>query len=296
MRIIDQTPFYNENGEISLVDRSKAVLQFGFGWFKEIEAQKTIISVFDKILDKNFTLLRNVTPPGLDARIPFILVGPPGVFVMYITPVTGMFRAKGDQWGTVVGSTYKPIKPNLLTRTDRMAQAIQVYLQRQGYSEITSVEAILLCSDPSVTVDSLRPIIRVVMRDALERFAVSITQARVILSPESVYNIAKRILTPAPQKQAPETPPAEATAPTEEKTEDLYVPSFALPESEPAPADPAALPIQFTPGETEIVAPQPAPSRKKISGRQWIMLIGMFVFWLLIMGVFAFVVARDLLF
>jgi len=296
MRIIDQTPFYNENGQISLVDRGKAMMQFGFGWFKEIEAQNTIIGVFDKILDKNFTLLRNVTPPGLDARIPFILVGPPGVFVMYITPVTGMFRAKGDQWGTVVGSSYKPIKPNLLTRTDRMARAIQVYLQRQGYSEITSVDAILLCSDPSVTVDSLRPIIRVVMRDALERFAVSMTQARVILTPETVYNIAKRIQTPAPQKQEVEPPPAEATEPPAETNEDLYVPAYAQPEAEPAPINTAEAPIQFSPDDAAAVAPQPVLSRKKISARQWILLIGMFVLWLLIMAVFVFVVARDLVF
>jgi hypothetical protein len=52
MKIIDQTPFYKENGELSIVDRGKAIMQFGFGWFKEIEAQKAIIAVFDKILEK----------------------------------------------------------------------------------------------------------------------------------------------------------------------------------------------------------------------------------------------------
>ena len=210
-----------------------------------------------------------------------------------------MFRAKGDQWGTVTGSTYKPIKPNLLTRTERMARAIQVYLQRQGYTEITSVEAVLLCSDPSITVDSLRPIIRVVMRDALERFAVSIAQARVILSPETAYNIVKRILNPAPPpapQQPVETPAAEAAVPAADPAEDPYVPSFALPAAESTAPDSLTPPIQFAPGETFPVAAQPARARKKITRRQWIFLIALFVFWLLIMAAFAFVVAKDLFF
>src|SRR5512141_3100161 len=108
MKIIDQTPFYNENGEVSLVDRGKAMLQFGPGWFKEMDAQKHIMNVFGKVLDKSFTLLRNVTPPELEARIPFILVGPTGVYVMYVTPMKGMFSAKGDEWGSITGGTFKP--------------------------------------------------------------------------------------------------------------------------------------------------------------------------------------------
>ncbi len=247
MRIIDQTPLYNENGELSLIDRGKSIIQFGPGWVKEMEAQKTIVSIFEKVLDKNFTLLRNVTPPDLEARIPFILVGPTGVYVMYVTPVKGMFRAKGDQWGSITGNAYKPEKPNLLIRTERMAQAIQLYLQKQGYSGITTVDAILLCSDPSVTVDSLRPIIRVVMSDALERLAVSIAQGRVIISPETAYNIVKRILNPvAPaSEEQPAEPPA-PEAPAEGEPENPYVPSSALPESEAGQANSRMSPLPFS--------------------------------------------------
>ncbi len=298
MKIIDQTPLYNENGEISMVDRAKAMMQFGPGWFKEMDAQKSIIGIFEKVLDKNFTLLRNVTPAELEARIPFILVGPTGVYVMYVTPLKGMFRARGDEWGSVVGNTYKPEKPNLLTRTQRMAQAIQVFLQRQGYPEITSVEAILLCSDPSVTVDSLRPIIRVVMSDALERLAVSIAQARVILSPESAYNIVKRILNPvssAAQEQPVEAPPAEMPAPASTEPVDPYVPNFALPGAKiPQEAD-VSSPLPYEEPADASAAVAPARSRKKITRKQWVFLIVLFVIWLIIMAIFVFIVSRDLL-
>ena len=296
MKIIDQTPYYKENGELSLVDRIKAIMQFGPGWFKEIEAQKTIMAVFDKMLDKNFNLLRNVIPPGLDARIPFILVGPTGVYVMNVTPLVGMFRAKGDQWGTVTGSTYKPVKPNLLTRTDRMARAIQVFLQRQGYSEIATVEAILLCSDPSVTVDSLRPIIRVIMRDALERFAVSIAQARTQLSPETIHNIIERILNPvvSTPPQPAETDAAAGPIAVDAQAEDPYVPAFALPGSQSTPTDMLIQPSQISGPGAVPAARLPTRPRKGITKKQWLFLIIMFVIWCLIIAVFAFLVTKDL--
>ena len=293
MKIIDQTPFFNnETGEIRFLDRGKAMMKYGAGWIKEVEGQKQVITVLGKVLDRNYTLLRNVTPPVLETSFPFILIGPAGVFVMYVTPLTGMFRAKGDQWGTITGNTFKNEKPNLLTRTERMARAIQVFLQRQGYSAITSVDAILLCSDPSVHVDSIRPIIRVVMRDALERFAISIMQARVVLSPESVQDVIERILNP-PKPAPPQ--PAETLAAAGPETlasaqvEEPYVPAFALPESQ-APAwsnEPALLPIAGTQARSQV------PRRKGLNNKQWAFLIVMFVIWCLLITAFLFLVIKD---
>jgi hypothetical protein len=327
MKIIDHTPFFNnETGEIKFLDRVNAIMKYGTGWIKEVEAQKEIMTVLGSVLDKNYTLLRNITPPDLEASFPFILVGPTGVYVMYVTPLTGMFRAKGDQWGTISGNTFKNETPNLLTRTERMARAIQVYLQRQGYTVITSVEAILLCSDPSGNVDSIRPIIRVVLRDALERFAISITQGRGILSPESVQDIIQRIL--YPPKPAPPKPTEvlEEAAPVLQGYEQVYdssVPTFAIPESqapalsdEPAPLsvtetqvsplnnepnplnfsglqapsldnEPSPLPVP------ETQTPSGTPQGQKLNKKQWAFLIVIFVIWCLLITVFLFLVIRD---
>ena len=238
MKIVDQTPFFKENGDLSLMDRGKAVMQFGSGWFKEIEAQKSIIASLERTLDSKFTLLRNVTPPGLGIMIPLILIGPTGVFVLGVNHLPGLFSARGDQWGAISDGGVKLEKVNLLTRLEKMARTVQLYLQRQGYSDMNGVEAVLLCSDPSTNVDSVRPIIRVVMRDALERFAVSVAQGRVILSPESVFDITNRLLKP------PAPPKTEAVAAV-----------AALPE-EPAHADPASVrPDPQTEPPPEPVAP-----------------------------------------
>jgi hypothetical protein len=251
MKVVDQTPFFNnETGEISLVDRGKAIMKFGLSWIAETEAQRSVMPVLENVLDKNFTLLRNVTLPGLETSIPFILIGPPGVYVLYVTNLNGMLRAKGEQWGTISGNSFKPEKPNLLTRTERMSRAVQVFLQRQKYGDMVGVEAILLCANPGIHVDSLRPIVRVVMRDALERFASSIMQARVLLTPEAVHDIVNRLLAP-PKPAAPKPTNTEMTAveaaaalsaagiPTSSPkpaapAEESHAPAFNLPNAQPA--------------------------------------------------------------
>jgi hypothetical protein len=290
MKIIDQTPFFNhETNGISLIDRGKAIVKYGSSWIKEVEAQNLVISVLDQMLDKNYTLLRNVSPLGLEASIPFILVGPAGVFVMYVTPLTGIYRAKGDQWGTISGNAFKNEKPNLLTRTEHMARAIQVFLQRQGYLELTIVEAILLCSDPSFHVDSIRPIIRVVLRDALERFAISILQARVVLSQESIRDVIERILNP-PQPEAPQpveditTTNPEPLAPA--KIEEPYIPAFAFPESLPISGNSELSPKPINKTQFRLRIPA-------FNKRQLVFLIGLFAVWLMIVIAFLVLVIQD---
>ncbi len=303
MKIIDQTPFYNEKGEISLMDRAKAFMQFGKSWGDEMEAQKSVLLVLEKVLDKNYTLLRNVTPPGVDIPIPFILVGPTGIYVMYVTPLLGMFRAKGDQWGTISSNAFKPDKINLLTRTERMARTIQVYLQRQGYSDLNGVEAVLVCANSGIHVDSLRPIVRVVMRDALERFAVSIMQARVALSPDAVYDVVTRIVTPPALKE--ETPaPAIEESPINAGQEagpgeEAYAPVVPAPAAETAPESWTANLPTFLEEDTQQSVPHqpdqpPFIKRKALSRKQWIFLAIMGVLWFILIAVFIFLVVKDL--
>jgi len=323
MKIIDHTPYFNpDTGKISFLDRVRAIMKFGTPWVKEAEAQNEVIPVLGKVLDRNYTLLRNVAPPGLEANFPCILVGPTGVFVMYVSPITGMFRAKGDQWGTISGNAFKNEKPNLMTRTEHMARAIQIFLQRQGYL-LTSVEAILLCSDLSVHVDSIRPIIRVVMRDALERFAISITQARSVLSPEAVQDIINRILNPpipTPPELIKEPAPVVPEPAPSHQPEAQSAPAFVFPET-PAPA-PETIPdfVPSTENKPEIIPPQETPDLSqapiwsadfsshpgdnsqelslaskgpRLNRSQWAVLLAMFLIWFILVGVFLFVVVRD---
>jgi hypothetical protein len=225
---------------------------------------------------------------------------------MYVTPLLGTFRAKGDQWGTISSNTFKPEKVNLLTRTERMARAVQVYLQRQGYSNITGVEAILLCANPSIHVDSLRPIVRIVMRDALERFVISIAQARLTLSADTVYDIVNRIINPPAPKQetpAPATTTTESTIPAWVEAAaggEASAPSFSSPGSEsafkPGVADQSLFPLGENAGQSlpPTVGQPPAMKRRGFTRKQWFFLVFMALIWIILMAVFIFFVVKDL--
>ncbi|KAF0106864.1 MAG: hypothetical protein FD146_2222 [Anaerolineaceae bacterium] len=309
MKVIDHTPYFGADGKISVLNQAKATMKLGAAWVQETQAQVGVMAALERGLDRKFTLLRNVTLPGLDISIPLILVGPTGVYAMYVTAARGMYRAKGDVWGMLAGNTFKPSSANLLTRTARMARAVQVYLQRQGYEGAGVVDAALLCANPGLHVDSVRPIVRVVQSDALERFAVLIAQARAALSPEAVAEVVNRILTPKPAKAAEQAAAPAAPAPEEEP----YVPSFALPGGEPP--QPAAPPVRAgdfgfdfkedaaPKDETPFgAAPQPRPGqarppvrkRRRFSTRQWIFLIVFAVFECIILFVFLYLVSQNI--
>jgi len=203
MKIIDHTPLQSKNGNISPLNKFRALIQYGQIWLLEHNAQKIVIACFEKVMDNHFTLLRNIKLTGADITIPLILIGPTGLYVMYATPLRGMYRAKGDSWGTMEGYIFKPARVNLITRTARLGRAVQTYLERHGYPATLQIETVLLATDPLLHIDSVRPLVRVVMRDALEHFAVTVIQGRGEFSADTIHDIRNRLVTSA-EEETPE--------------------------------------------------------------------------------------------
>ena len=67
MKIIDQTPFLSEGGKISALDQVKATLKYGADWLQEINAQKTAIACFGKVLDNKLYVAAQ-RKPGRSGR------------------------------------------------------------------------------------------------------------------------------------------------------------------------------------------------------------------------------------
>ena len=225
MKVIDKTPLIDAKGEISLVQRIQGTLEFGLNWFPELEAQKIIIAQLDTVLEKGFTLIRNLTLHNSQITEPLILIGPAGIYVIKVTPLSGFYEAKGDQWNISSGSRSNPAPINLMSQVARLARALQVFIDRQGVNLPGSVEPILIASNPAMHIDSLRPVVRVIMSDGVKQFASSLLQARPVLKSEFVYDLTDRIITPRPKAAAPiagplpqevpiGTPPDEAPAPS----------------------------------------------------------------------------------
>ena len=216
MKLIDQTPLQDDKGEIGIIQRVQGTLKYGLNWYPELEAQKYALALLERGLGKGYTIIRNVTLGASGIVIPLAIVGPAGIYVAYVTHLRGAYQAKGDSWGTMSGQSFKPAAVNLLTRTERFGRALQAFIERQGVKLPQPVEPILMTANPGMHVQSLRPIVRVVMVDALERWAVSLSNAAPLFTVESAYELADRIINPRPPKESNE---ADTVPPVQESVE-----------------------------------------------------------------------------
>jgi hypothetical protein len=302
MKIIDKTPLLNPKGELGLVQRLQGAMQYGPAWQAELEAQKVVIEQLDRVLEKGFTLIRNLNLARSQITEPLIIVGPPGLFVLYVTPASGHFEAKGDEWNTTMNDRRVPAQVNLLKRVARLARALQVYLNRQGMTLPGMVEPVLVASNPSVHIDILRPIVRVVMSDAIKQFGASLMQARPVLKSDTVHEFVDHILNPRPKELSlrpemerpalapePEQPSsaAEPQYPASASEQESQSPSRARAifqaAEEAKPFNPADLDFQFdenasagVPARLKETSPSqklaPIARRRGINRRQWVLL------------------------
>jgi hypothetical protein len=156
-------------------------------------------------------------------------------------------------------------------------------------------EPILLTTSPGAHVDTVRPLVRVVMSDALERFAVSINQARALLSPEDAQLIIDRLLTPKVIKKEAPAP----VVPAEERQTPMYDPNDRFKEESNAPAaatggespdysyQTESAPARAEPAVRPVAKPAAPPAKKKpaksqgninLTNKQLTIIVGVFAF------------------
>jgi hypothetical protein len=187
MKVIDKSELRSADGSISVTDQLRGVWQYGLSWRQDIEAQDVFITHASRLLDNKYTLLRNVALPGLEIPIPLILIGPTGIWLIYASGAKGIYRAKSETWAVMDNRSqhFRLANPNLLARTILMSRAVESHLSSTGY-QLPGVESVLFLSNPGVHVDSVRPAARIVLLDAIDRFAAGITQAHNVIEPEIV--------------------------------------------------------------------------------------------------------------
>ena len=159
---------------------------------KDNAAQDAVINSLDKMLDNRFVMLRNVTLEGPDIPIPLILIGPPGIRVIYASSLKGVYRAKENIWEELDDRTkrFRIARPNLLERTSLLSRAVDTYLASNGV-HVPASEPVLFFSNPGVHVDSTRPNVRIVLTDALDRYIATYAQSVAFMEQEQVQEIAK---------------------------------------------------------------------------------------------------------
>jgi hypothetical protein len=220
MKIIDKTPLVNEKGELGPIQRVQGMLKFGFNWPTELEAQKAIVTFFDRQLEKGYTLIRNMTLGASGITVPLILLGPTGIYVIHVTFERGRFEARGNTWNEEAGDGYKPASINLIQRTSRMANAVKVFIERQGVKLPVNIEPVLIAANPGLHIESVRPAIKVMMIDGIKSFVSGLSTGRPVMSVEAVHDFTERIVNPRPPKKDTTSAPApERSAAWDEKTQ-----------------------------------------------------------------------------
>jgi len=182
-----------------------------------------VIARLNKALEKGHTLFRNQKLGTSEIIVPLILVGSSGIYVMEATPLKGFYRTRGEEWGTITNGRFQQADINLITRTERMAKALQKFFEQQGVKLSAPIEPVLLAVDPGMHIDSMRPAVRVVMSDAIDRFAASLLTGRVLYDAATVNELSDHILDPAaarkqkkPAETAEPAPKDERPVPTSE--------------------------------------------------------------------------------
>jgi len=218
MKIIDKTPLLDEKGNLGFAQRVQGMLQFGFNWPNELQAQNAIVKFFERQLEKGYTLIRNMPLGESGIMVPIILLGPTGIYVIEVSSLKGRYEAKGDTWNVEAGDQYKPAPINLIQRTTRMARALQAYIERQGVKIPVTIEPVIIAGDPGLHIESVRPAIKVMMIDGIKAFVSGLANGKPVLRADLVLDYVERILNPR-MKQEPIAP---------------------MPELEPEPEAPAA--------------------------------------------------------
>jgi hypothetical protein len=207
MKVLDYSPIPFDGGKLALQDRIKGIFKFGFEWISEMKSQEVLIANLNRVLDKRFTLLRNVPLPDGGVTIPLLLLGSHGVSMLYNSPLRGIYRAQGDTWEIMDSRmrNFKPTKPNLIRRTQLMAKAFETFLQGNGYE--LSVNGILVFTDPGIHVNSQRSDVRIILMDAIERFASGFVGADQIMTIEDVRAIRNTIEAALLPEEEPDSEP-----------------------------------------------------------------------------------------
>lgn len=272
MKLIDQTPLQDENGEIGIVQRVQGTLQYGFEWYPQLEAQKAVLAHLSRVLGKGFTVIRNQTLGASGITVPLALVGPAGIYAVHVTHLRGTYQARGESWGQVFGVNFKPARTNLMTRAQLLARALQAFIERQGVKLPKPVEPVILAANPDMHIESLQPAVRIILVDALERWGASLEGAAPVFTLETAHELAERIVNPRmPQKEEQAIASPEAAEKSQEETELSRASTIFRAADEAKPFDPAELEFAFEEGEnlenpSELIESSPAVTQSSKVG------------------------------
>lgn len=184
----------DENGD-SALQRIQKSFRLGLTSDPVKEAQMQVLDSLKKMLDDRFTLFWNLQLDNAPEPVPFVLVGPPGVTAIYVSTAKGVFRANGEEWNILDnrGNDFRPSKPNLTKKALAFSRAVENVMLNYGIQG-HEVDSVLVMMDPGTHVETVRPVSRVVLMDAVEPFAARLNRTQPTLRREEGTRIINLLM------------------------------------------------------------------------------------------------------
>lgn len=190
MKLIDRSKDAQaDQNSKGMPDWMKAML-VGEASSREFNAQEAVIEILNQSLDHRFYLLRNISLEGSPDPIHFILVGPPGVWVISPSAQRGVYRVKGEYLEELdeKRKKFRTARSNPIAEAASMTHDVSVYLAGRGYDSL-QVEPVVIFTDPGIHVDQVAPAVRIVLIDAISRFTHQLMQTQPSLSMDLIQNL-----------------------------------------------------------------------------------------------------------
>jgi hypothetical protein len=201
MRVINLSSPNGKEGPQELEEKMYSIWISRSEKDQDLQAEEVLAAQLSKLLDNRYTLVRGAELPGMEIKIPLILVGPTGVRVFNASGLTGIYRVRQDAWEAVSedGQKYTPTRPNIVARTLLMTQLLDDYLVKMGY-EVISGEPILYFCQPGIDVETDKPALRIVITDKLENYIKEVVESPVTLDDDQVNNVLDALLKTNPDR------------------------------------------------------------------------------------------------
>ncbi|NPA06296.1 MAG: hypothetical protein GXO54_02710 [Chloroflexi bacterium] len=207
MREYNLAPFVDrESKKEDFLGKVRALLRYGWSWYQEYKAQEAFLDLLRPLLNRQFIAIRNYVWPELDYPFPIILIGPPGVYLLYVTPMSGEFRIRGENLYRLGGGKRsvdrRPIQPNLVQRTHLMGEALRRFIaQRLGLD--IPVHKRLVFIRPDVYVDAMDSPVQPLLADGIRRFAEQLLKAPPKLNRLQIRELANLFLEEVKEREEP---------------------------------------------------------------------------------------------
>ncbi|MBI3361123.1 MAG: NERD domain-containing protein [Chloroflexi bacterium] len=168
---------------------------------------------FDGVLDNTYAAVRNVTLPNAETAIDMIVIGPPGIWAIYVETDSGQYKIEGNNflaWDSAV-RRYVALSPNPLEHLLYNEAQLRGWLNAAGLPP-NSAHSVILFTDNDARVDSSNDAVRLIGPNDISTYPMEIARQPAILDEAAIERAFAAISRgelpemPAPRLKPPARP------------------------------------------------------------------------------------------